>query len=60
MNPATLQNDVAQANERLRGGDTPADVPCPKCHNPRYVATETLGSYPMATCACCGFSWFVV
>lgn len=55
-----LREQVVAANTRLKAGETPADVPCPKCHNPRYVATETLGSYPMATCACCGFSWFVV
>ena len=51
---------VQEASRRLKAGDTPSDVPCPKCNNQRYVETEMLGAYPMATCACCGFHWIVV
>ena len=60
MSVIELREVVARANERLKAGEAPADVPCPKCQNHRYVSTETVGKYPMAACACCGFHWFVV
>jgi hypothetical protein len=52
---------VAAVNARLKGGDKPQDVPCPKCGNDRYVALEVIGTVPTthAACNCCGFAWVV-
>ena len=50
---------VQEASKRLKAGDKPADVPCPKCQQERYVATETVGGAPYAACSCCGFQWFI-
>lgn len=48
---------VAAASARLSSGEKPAEVPCPKCGQDRYLTIELLGKLPMAVCSCCGFHW---
>lgn len=51
--------DVAHASERLKNGEPPQDVPCPKCRNSRYIEMDTLGKLARAACSCCGFHWIL-
>lgn len=54
-----FRQGVASTSDRLKAGEHPTDVPCPKCHQERYLSLATLGPYVMAACDCCGFSWML-
>ena len=58
MNVINFREHVAAASERLKRGDKPEEVPCPKCQQPRYLSVEG-EKYPIAACSCCGFTWMV-
>lgn len=52
---------VAASSSRLKAGEKPSEVECPKCHQPRAIALEVIGKgTTTAACAICGFGWVVV
>lgn len=50
---------VQATNARLKDGEQPHEVPCPKCKNERGIALEPVGGSKTAACAICGFHWVV-
>jgi hypothetical protein len=58
VNPIRLREVVADASARLKAGEQPGDVPCPKCGEYRYLSVEG-EKYPLAACSCCGFTWML-
>ena len=61
MIQSMFREAVMATNARLKGGEKPQDVPCPKCGNDRYVTLEVIGKGTnQAACGCCGFFWVVV
>lgn len=50
---------VAASSARLKAGEKPSDVECPKCQQPRGVALEALGQSTHAVCGICAFHWIL-
>lgn len=61
MSLSMFREAVAATNARLKDGEKPAEVPCPKCGQERGIALEVTGEVPtkFAVCGICAFHWVV-
>ena len=60
MSLSMFREAVAAASDRLKTGEKPDDVPCPKCGNERGVKLEPVGASKTAVCGICAFHWIIV
>lgn len=62
MSLSMFREAVAASSQRIKAGEKPDTVECPKCHQPRGIALTAIGDAPPMTtayCAICSFSWVV-